>query len=237
MMKKLSIVLFALLCFSCSELKDFTDNLPDKSGKLGQDQIAQGLKEALNKGIDKQVSKLTETDGFYRNELVKILLPEELQKVERGLRSVGLGSLADEGIKALNRAAEDAVSRSTPIFVNAIKEMSFADAKSILLGDERAATTYLEGKTNTKLYDEFNPVIKKSFGRVGADEIWSNLISRYNSLPMVEKVNPDLTDYVTESALEGVYTMIGEEEKIIRNNVSERTSSLMKRVFALQDKK
>lgn len=236
-MKKLSIVLFALLCFSCSELKDFTDNLPDKSGKLGQDQIAQGLKEALNKGIDKQVSKLTETDGFYRNELVKILLPEELQKVERGLRSVGLGSLADEGIKALNRAAEDAVSRSTPIFVNAIKEMSFADAKSILLGDERAATTYLEGKTNTKLYDEFNPVIKKSFGRVGADEIWSNLISRYNSLPMVEKVNPDLTDYVTESALEGVYTMIGEEEKIIRNNVSERTSSLMKRVFALQDKK
>src|SRR5699024_222606 len=175
--------------------------------------------------------------GYYRNELVKILLPEELQKVESGLRKVGLGSLADEGIKALNRAAEDAVSRSTPIFVNAIKEMSFADAKSILLGDERAATAYLEGKTNKKLYDEFNPVIKKSFNRVGADDIWSNLISKYNALPMVEKVNPDLTDYVTGQALEGVYTMIGEEEKIIRNDISERTSSLLKRVFALQDNK
>src|SRR5699024_2969018 len=171
MMKKLSLILLAVFCFSCAELKDFAGNLPEGSGQLSQDQIAQGLKEALNKGIDKQVSKLTETDGYYRNELVKILLPEELQKVESGLRKVGLGSLADEGIKALNRAAEDAVSRSTPIFVNAIKEMSFADAKSILLGDERAATAYLEGKTNKKLYDEFNPVIKKSFNRVGADDI------------------------------------------------------------------
>lgn len=234
-MKKLSLILLAVFCFSCAELQDFAGKLP--TGGLSQEQIANGLKEALDNGIDKQVSKLTKTDGFYRNELVKILLPAELQKVESGLRSIGLDNLADEGIKALNRAAEDAVSRATPIFVSAVKEMTFADAKSILMGDDRAATTYLEGKTNSKLYDEFNPVIKNSFGRVGADQIWSNLISRYNNIPFVEKVNPDLTDYVTEQALKGVYTMISEEEKNIRIDVSARTSNLLKQVFALQDQK
>lgn len=233
-MKKISLILLAVFCFSCAELKDFAGNLP---AGLSQDQIANGLKEALDNGIDKQVSKLTKTDGFYRNELVKILLPAELQKVESGLRSIGLDNLADEGIKALNRAAEDAVGRATPIFVSAVKEMTFADAKSILMGDDRAATTYLEGKTNTKLYDEFNPVIKSSFSRVGADQIWSNLIDRYNKIPFVEKVNPDLTDYVTDQALNGVYTMISEEEKNIRTNVSARTSTLLKQVFAMQDKK
>lgn len=159
-MKRLSIVLFTLLCFSCAELQDFAGNLP--GGELSQTQIANGLKEALDNGIEKQVSKLTKTDGFYRNELVKILLPAELQKVERGLRSIGLDNLADEGIKVLNRAAEDAVSRATPIFVSAVKGMTFTDAKSILMGDERSATFYLEGKTESKLYNEFNPVIKSS---------------------------------------------------------------------------
>lgn len=234
-MKKLSVFFIALLCFSCSELQDVAKNMGDN--QLSQEQIANGLKEALDKGIDKQVSKLTKTDGFYKNELVKILLPKELQKVESGLRKAGLDHLADEGIKALNRAAEDAVSRSTPIFVNAVKEMSFADAKSILMGDKNAATSYLKDKTNKQLYDEFNPEIKKSFDRVGADDIWSNLISKYNRLPLTEEVNPDLTDYVTEEALKGVYTMIEKEEKEIRDNVNERSTDLLKRVFALQDKK
>lgn len=234
-MKRLSLLLFIVFSFSCAELKDFAGNMP--SGGLSQMQIANGLKEALDNGIHKQVSKLTETDGFYRNELVKILLPAELQKVESGLRSIGLDNLADEGIRALNRAAEDAVGCATPIFVSAVKEMTFADAKSILLGDDRAATAYLEDKTNKKLYDEFNPVIKSSFDRVGADQIWTNLINRYNSIPFVEKVNPDLTDYVTNQALHGVYTMIAEEEKEIRNNVAARTSNLLRQVFALQDNK
>lgn len=234
-MKRLSIILCAFLCFSCAELQDFAGNLP--SGELSQNQIANGLKEALDNGIDKQVTKLTKTDGFYRNELVKILLPAELQKVESGLRSIGLDNLADEGIKALNRAAEDAVSRSTPIFVSAVKEMTFTDAKSILMGDDKSATAYLENKTKSKLYDEFNPVIENSFSRVGADQIWSNLINRYNKIPFAEKVNPDLTDYVTEQALLGVYTMIGEEEKDIRNNISARTSTLLQQVFAMQDRK
>lgn len=202
---------------------------------MGNDEIANGLKEALNMGIDKQVSKLTQTDGFFGNELVKIMLPEELQKVDKTLRDIGLANLADEGLKILNRAAEDAVGEATPIFVNAVKGMTFNDAKNILLGSDNAATIYLTNATQTELYNKFNPVIKNSFEKVGADKIWNNLITRYNSIPLTNNVNPDLTDYVTQEALKGVFTMIAVEEKEIRNKVSARTTDVLKKVFALQD--
>lgn len=159
------------------------------------------MRQALDFGIDKQVSKLTQKDGFYKNELVKILLPEELQKVDKALRNVGLSSLADSGLKALNRAAEDAVKEATPIFVSAVKYITFADAKNILLGDDNAATNYLSAKTQTALYNKFRHVIQNSFSKVGADQIWTNLITKYNTLPLTNDVNPDLTDYVTSEAL------------------------------------
>ncbi|MFV0541592.1 MAG: DUF4197 domain-containing protein, partial [Aestuariibaculum sp.] len=171
----------------------------------------------------------------YKNDLVKILLPEELQKVDKALRSIGLGNLADEGLKAINRTAENAVKEATPIFVDAVKQITFTDAKNILLGSDNAATQYLTNKTETALYDKFHPVINQSFTKVGADKIWTNLINRYNNIPFMEKVNPDLTDYVTGQALKGVYTMIAVEEKEIRNNVSARTTNILKSVFALQD--
>jgi len=193
------------------------------------------LRQALDFGIDKQVSKLTQKDGFYNNQLVKILLPEELQKVDKALRDIGLGSLADDGIKVLNRAAEDAVSQATPIFVDAVKGITFNDAKNILLGNKDAATQYLSGKTESALYAKFNPVIKDSFAKVGADQIWANLINKYNALPFTSNVNPDLTDYVTTEALKGVYKMIAVEELEIRENVSSRTTGLLQKVFALQD--
>ncbi len=206
-----------------------------QGGEISNAEIASGLREALDLGIDKQVSKLTQIDGFYKNELVKILLPEELQKVDKTLRDIGLGSLADEGLKVLNRAAEDAVKEATPIFVNAVKEITFADAKNILLGNDDAATRYLTGKTQTALYDKFHPVIQNSFNKVGADQIWENLINKYNTIPFTNDVNPDLTDYVTNEALEGVYTMIAVEEKEIRTKISSRTTDLLRKVFALQD--
>ncbi|PVW14523.1 DUF4197 domain-containing protein [Marixanthomonas spongiae] len=231
---------FILFCsifilVSCAELQNVVNTLP--SGQVGTDptMIANGLRQALNFGIDKQVTKLTQKDGFYKNKLVKILLPEELQKVDQTLRDIGLGSLADEGLKAMNRAAEDAVKEATPIFVNAVKEITFADAKNILLGPDNAATNYLQNKANNKLYAKFNPVIQNSFSKVGADRIWTNIITKYNAVPFVNKVNPDLTDYVTNEALKGVYTMIGVEEKKIRNSVQFRTTSLLRQVFALQD--
>lgn len=236
-MKKIIAVLILFSLVSCAELQGVIDGLPGESGLPGIDNqmIGNGLKQALDFGIDKQVTKLTSTDGFYKNELVKILLPEELQKVDNTLRAIGLGKLADEGIKALNRAAEDAVSEATPIFVDAVKQITFNDVRSILLGTDDAATQYLEGKTNAALYNKFNPVIKNSFAKVGADQIWTNLITKYNDLPLTNNVNPDLTDYVTQQALQGVYTMIAVEEKEIRTKTQSRTTDLLKRVFALQD--
>jgi len=238
-MKKIAALIIAA-CFTlsgCAELQQVAQNLPQQGGVLSNTDIAAGLKEALDKGIDKEVTKLTQADGFYRNELVKILLPAELQKVDKTLRDIGLGSLADEGLKVINRAAEDAVKEATPIFVSAVRNMTFTDAKTILLGNDNAATSYLQKTTSSQLYAKFNPVIKSSFSKVGADKVWSNIITKYNAVPLVKKVNPDLTDYVTNEAMDGVFTMIALEEKDIRNNLNARTSALLKRVFALQDKK
>jgi hypothetical protein len=180
---------------------------------------------------------LTAEDGFYKNELVKILLPEELQKVDKALRNLGMSNLADQGLVVLNRAAEDAVKEATPIFVDAVKNMNFNDAKSILMGNEKAATTYLETATSNSLYDKFSPVIASSLNKVNADKIWSQIISKYNTIPMVKKVNPDLKDYVTKETMKGVFTMIAIEEKEIRINLQSRTSSLLQSVFSMQDKK
>ena len=235
-MKKIIVLLLALPLFGCAEMQQIISQIPEIQGATGID-ISSGLKEALNNGISKQVSKLTATDGFFKNEAVKILLPEELIKVDSSLRKIGLSSLADEGLKVLNRAAEDAVKEATPIFIDAVKNMSFSDAKTILMGNENAATNYLQTSTSTALYGKFNPVIKNSFTKVGADKVWTNIITKYNSIPLVKKVNPDLTDYTTNKAMSGVFKMIAVEEKNIRTNLNARTSILLQKVFAMQDKK
>lgn len=235
MIKQLITIVIVLNFSACAELQDVVNQLPQGGGVLTNADMAAGLRQALDFGIDKQVSKLTQVDGFYKNDLVKILLPEELQKVDETLRSIGLSSLADEGLKLLNRAAEDAVKEATPIFIDAVKQINFNDAKNIVLGPDDAATQYLTVKTQTSLYNKFHPVINSSFQKVGADKIWENLINRYNSIPLTNKVNPDLTDYVTGEALEGVYTMIAVEEKDIRTKISSRTTDLLRRVFAIQD--
>lgn len=234
-MKRILLCLLVFQLVGCTELQQVVNQLPQGTTGIGNAEIAQGLRDALNLGIEKQVNKLTLKDGFFRNELVKILLPEELKKVDKTLRDVGLGNLADEGLRVLNRAAEDAVKEATPIFVDAVKGITFNDAKQILLGNDNAATSYLEQSTKTKLYEKFNPVIKNSFAKVGADQIWNNLITKYNRLPLTNDVNPDLTDYTTKEALNGVYTMIAIEEKEIRTKISSRTTELLKKVFALQD--
>jgi hypothetical protein len=236
MLQKTSVFsLVLILLFSCAELQQVVDQLPQSNPVLSNTEIASGLRQALDMGIDKQVTKLSQKDGFFKNDLVKIVLPEELQNVDRALRNIGLGSLADEGLKVLNRAAEDAVKEATSIFVNAVKDITFEDAREILLGEDNAATTYLTSKTQNELYNKFKPIINTSFTKVGADQIWSNLITKYNNIPLTNNVNPDLTDYVTNEALNGVYKMIAIEEKEIRTKVSSRTTDLLKKVFVLQD--
>ena len=235
-MKKYLLILSLFGCFGCAELQQIANQYP-QIGAVGNADIALGLKEALNNGISKQVSKLTATDGFFKNEAVKIFLPPELQKVDKTLRTIGMGNLADEGLKVLNRAAENAVKEATPIFINSVKNMTFNDAKTILLGNDSSATNYLQNSTTSALYGKFSPVVQNSLGKVGADKIWASIISKYNTIPLVNKVNPDLKDYVTNKALEGVFKMIAVEEKNIRTNLNARTSTLLQQVFALQDNK
>lgn len=235
-MKKVFLLFLILSFSSCAELQQIADNLPQEGGYgISNQEIAGGLKQALQKGIDTRVTELTQEGGFFRNELVRITLPPELQKVDKALRDVGLDALADEGLQVLNRAAEEAVKEATPIFVNAVQEITFADARNILLGNDTAATEYLSGKTSEELYSRFNPVVTNSLDEVGATQVWTNIINRYNQLPFTGKVNPDLPDYVTQQALQGVFTMIALEEAEIRNEVSARTTGLLKKVFALQD--
>ena len=233
---KLLLILFiGLQISSCAELQQAMNQLPQEG--LSNTQIASGLKEALNKGIDKEVTKLMAPDGFYKDQMVKILLPQELQKVDQTLRDLGMGQLADEGLKLLNSAASDAVKQAKPIFVDAITTMSFDDAKNILLGNQTAATDYLKQKTQNRLYQKFKPQVQQSLHKVKADEVWTKIINKYNQIPFVDKVNPDLTDYVTQKAMEGVFKKVAVEEQKIRTNINERTSDLLKKVFALQDHK
>ena len=238
-MKKFLILLILFPVISNAQFKNILKKSSETAtgilNKNGKVDSAAGLKEALNKGITEQVSKLTQVDGFYKNELVKIVMPEELTKVDKTLRKLGMGSLADDGIKALNRAAEDAVKEATPVFVNAIKNIKIADAKTILMGNKNAATTYLQQSTNKELYTKFLPVVQQSIGKVGADKIWNGIIQKYNTVPLVSKINPDLNDYVTNKALEGVFKMIAIEEKNIRTDLQSRTSTVLKKVFAMQD--
>ena len=240
-MKRIIMLLLFVPLIATAQLGQLKKNAKIKVPKISKlatiPDISAGLKEALNNGITKQVSKLTAEDGFYKNDFVKILLPSELQKVDRTLRSLGMSSLADEGLKVLNRAAEDAVKEATPIFVDAVKNMTFADAKTILMGNENSATTYLETATSTALYDKFSPVIATSLDKVNADKIWAQMINKYNSIPLVKKVSPDLKDYVTKETMKGVFKMVAVEEKEIRVNLKARTSPLLQSIFAMQDKK
>ena len=239
-MKKIYVILAIFLMTACAEVQQVLTTVASDyvSGNTGGSSIniAGGLKEALNNGIAKQVTLLTRTDGFYNNSLVRISIPDELKVVEQALRNIGLGSLADKGIKALNTAASDAVKEATPIFVSAVSSLTFSDAKAILMGSQDAATQYLQRTTSQALYQKFFPVVKNSFSKVGADEIWREIINKYNAIPLVNPVNPDLNDYVTNKALEGVFKMIAIEEKNIRTDINARTSTLLKEVFALQDK-
>ncbi|WP_185155094.1 DUF4197 domain-containing protein [Chryseobacterium sp. c4a] len=211
-----------------------TNTSPVNLGNLTSTQISSGLKEALNIGVTDGVKKLALTDGFLKNEAVKILMPEKLRKVDATLRSVGLGSLADEGVKLLNRAAEDAVTEAAPIFTNAITSMTITDAKNILLGNNNAATSYLQSKTQSQLFTAFQPKVKASLGKVGADAVWKNLISKYNTFTG-QSVTTDLNEYVTTETINGVFKMVADKESGIRNTPAMRTTNILQKVFGAQD--
>lgn len=206
--------------------------ISNKQGVLSNDDIVSGLKEALVVGSQKGSTALSQADGFFRNAALKILLPPEAQKVENTLRGIGLGKQVDNAILSMNRAAEDACKSAAPIFGNAIKQMSFQDALGILKGSDTAATGYLRGKTTNDLSAAFRPVIEKSMQKVDATKYWNTLITTYNKIPLTKKVNPDLSAYVTDKALSGIFYQVALEEKSIRKDPVARTSEILKKVFA-----
>lgn len=213
-----------------------TSTTASSLSSLSNSTIASGLKEALSIGLNDGIKSLSQKNGFYNNPIAKIVMPEELQQVEKTLRTLGLGSLADKGVQLINSAAEDAVSDAAPIFVNALSSMTITDAKNILLGDNNAATTYLKTKTNTDLTKAFEPKIEASLSKVGADKVWNQMITKYNTLTG-NNVEPNLDTYVTQQAINGVFNMVAEKEEGIRSNTALRTTSLLQQVFGAQDSK
>ncbi len=199
---------------------------------LSTNDVANGLKEALNVGVKNGAEKLSAMDGFFKNEAIKILLPPEAHKITNAVSKIPGGQkMVDDAILSMNRAAEDAAKSAAPIFVNAIKNMSIADAWGILKGGDSAATTYLRTQTTQPLTEAFRPIIEGSLAKVNATQHWNTLTSAYNKIPFVSKVNTDLTGYVTNRALSGMFFQVAQEEQKIRKNPVAQTTDLLKKVF------
>ena len=204
---------------------------PVSSGSLTSTEVINGLKEALTKGANLAGEKLSVTNGFFGNAALKILMPEEAKQAEKTLRGMGLGKQVDDAIMAMNRAAEDASKSASPIFVNAIKNITISDGLNILKGSDTAATAYLHTKTVSPLTEAFRPVIESSLQKVDATKYWKSVFTTYN-LVAAKKINPDLSAYVTERALAGLFLQLGKEETEIRKNPAARTTELLKKVFS-----
>lgn len=194
-------------------------------------EVGEGLKEALVKGISKGADLVSVTDGYFKNPEIKIPFPQDVKRVEDAVRKIGLGSEVDKFVMTLNRGAEDAAKEAKPIFIAAIKSMTIQDAWAILKGEDDAATQYLKRTTSGLLKEKFKPVIQNSLNKVNATKYYGEIVTRYNQIPLVEKVNPELDDYATDKAIEGLFVMIAKEEKEIRQDPVARTTDILKRVF------
>ncbi len=242
-MKTLILPLFILISLSsCAQQKSTTgsDILKKAGGIFGKkegggltnDEIVAGLKEALSVGARNSSDKLSAQDGFFANALIKVLMPEEAKKVESTLRSIGMGNMVDKAILSMNRAAEEASKSAAPIFVDAITSMSIGDALGILRGNDSAATSYLKGKTTLQLTNAFRPVIEDALQKVNATKYWKDVFETYNRLPTTtNKVNTDLSGYVTEKALAGLFYQVALEEQKIRKDPAARVTDILKKVF------
>ncbi len=202
------------------------------SGSLNPADIATALKQALEQGTSKSADLLSKENGFFGNNAVKILFPPEALKAEATLRKLGLGEMCDDAILSFNRAAEDAAKQAKPIFISAVKNMTVIDAKNILMGSNDAATNYFKTNTTDSLTKVFDPIVEKSIEKVDATKYYGNVVDRYNKVPFVSKINPDLKAYVTEKAIDGLFKEIAQEELRIRENSAFRTTELMQKVFS-----
>ena len=201
-------------------------------GASSDDKVAAGLKEALEIGTGNAVSSTGKPDGFFKNAAIKILMPDKLRKLDKGLRAVGLGSQLDAFVLSMNRAAERSAPSAKSIFKEALTKMTFSDAKRILRGGDTAATEYFRDKTSELLTASFLPIVSSSLGEVGATKNYKDLVGRYSALPLVSAPSLDLDQYVTGKSLEGLFHMLGEEERKIRKDPAARVTKLLKDVFS-----
>jgi hypothetical protein len=205
-------------------------NKSSSSGSLSSGEIVSGLKEALSLGAQKSGDQLSKPDGFFKDAAVKILLPKQVQNVEKKMRMLGMGKLVDNAVLSMNRAAEDASKAAAPIFLSAIKKMTVTDALNILRGTDTAATGYLRKTTTPELTTSFKPVIEESLKKVDATKYWKDVFTTYNRFSS-EPVDTDITSYVTTQALNGLFYYVAQEEVNIRKNPAGRVTDILKKVF------
>lgn len=223
--------LFALIITAGLSSCKALSNLPTTTG-ITEAEAAQGIRQALDQGVGKGISLLGRQDGFFGNQAYKLFLPEEAVRIENTLRQLGMGSLVDKAILQINRSAEDAINYARPIFVDAIQEMTIADAINIIKGQNDAATQYFRQKTTDKLVAAFSPIIKSSLDKFSATKYYADIINTYNNFPTtLNKLNPDLPSYVVDKAVSALFDQIAKEEANIRTNIAARTTDILKRVF------
>ncbi len=227
------------LVISCQSISDNTYGALKSmiTGELTETAISNGLKEALAKGTERAVTNLSKKGGYSKNLLYKITVPQDLQNFAGTLRKVGLGSQVDLFEGKMNEAAEEACKMATPIFIDAITEMTLEDVKNILMGPENAATKYFKQKTYNSLKTNYFSIVRTKMEEIGMIADYNKLVTRYNNIPFSPKLDFNIEDYVTEKALNGLFGLVEETEKDIRKNPAARTTDLLKRVFAEQDKK
>tara|TARA_Y100000589_G_scaffold60572_2_gene51425 strand:- start:1283 stop:1999 length:717 start_codon:yes stop_codon:yes gene_type:complete len=213
------------------EVSEKANALVKGENPLSEDQVKKGLVEALIKGSEKSVQSASKKDGFNLNKSIKIPFPEDAKKMKSTLVKMGFSDQVIKFEKSINNAAELASKEALPIFVNAVKSMTINDAFSILNGDDNSATVYLKDQTSSSLYTKFKPIISNAISKVDVTKYWSDLTLAYNKVPFVKPINTDLDDYITKGAMYGLFFLIEQEEKNIRNNPRARTTEILKKVF------
>lgn len=226
MKRLLFILIFGSLFYGCDVIKQ----LPQATG-VTEAEAGEGIKEALSQGLAGAVLRLNKEDGFFKDAFYKILIPEDARKIENTLRDIGLGNMVDKAILQINRGAEDAAGYAKPIFANAIKSMTIQDALGLVRNGDTSATHFFREKTTAQLVAAFTPVIKASLDKVNATKYYSDMVNKYNSIPLVKKINPDLTGYVTNKATNALFDLVAKEEQNIRHNFAARTTELLRKVF------
>ncbi len=233
-MKKLLILLSAsILIVGCAEMTQIMEDMNTATGPapLTNDEVIRGLKEALTVGTNNTTSLTSKLDGYYKNPEIFIPFPPEAIKVKEKVEALGMKSQVDKFVLTMNRSAETAAKEAGPIFVDAVRQMTIADGFAILRGGDNAATMYLKDKTSAKLRTKFNPVVKNAIDKVEVTKYWNPVITTYNKIPFIEKQNPNLDDYITTKAMDGLFIMIEKEEKKIRQDPVARVTDILKRVF------